>query len=93
MQLNDIDKIRMQNVMRKLAKVLRFAFSGKSDIYIGFYALLTAQAMILSYMKEDCRNKEDFKQIKINLIKTLTEFQKEVFAMSFKEVRGNNGRH
>lgn len=91
MQLNDLEQKRVKNTIRRMAKVLMFAFSGKTDIYIGFYALMTAQMLICRYFDEDCKNEDEFKNIKRCLLKNLSDFTKTMYAQQFKG--GQNGRY
>lgn len=82
--LTEFQEQQVKKVMRRMAKALSFAFAGKSDIYIGFYALLTAQTFISRYFDEDCASKEEFTQIKKSLIANISQFQKNLFAMNYK---------
>lgn len=91
MQLNDLEQKKIVNTIRKMSKILRFAYPDKTDIFIGFYALMTAQAYILRYFDEDCASEEEFKNMKRNILKQLSDFTKTMYAQDYKG--GNNGRY
>ena len=91
MQLTEIEEKRVKNTIRRMAKVLMFAFANKTDIYIGFYALMTAQLLICRYFDEDCTNEDEFKNIKRCLLKNLSDFTKTIYAQEYKG--GKNVRH
>lgn len=84
MQLNDFEQIKIKNTIRRMVKVLRFAFCNKTDIFIGFFALMTAQTLICRYFDEDCENEDEFKNIKCCLLKNLSDFTKTMYAQRFK---------
>lgn len=91
MQLNDLEQVKVKSTIRRMAKVLTFAFGNKTDIFIGFYALMTAQMLICRYFDEDCKNEDEFKNVKRCLLKNLSDFTKTMYAQQFKG--GQNGRH
>ncbi|MCD8025171.1 MAG: hypothetical protein LUE64_06515 [Candidatus Gastranaerophilales bacterium] len=91
MRLNDFEEQKLKNNIRKMGKVLRFAFYGKSDAYIGTYALLASQALMESYLNSDCENENEFKQLRACLINTLSEYQKSIYLTKFKG--GQYGRY
>lgn len=90
-KLTEIDEKRIKNTIRRMAKVLMFAFPNKSDIYIGFYALLTAQNLIKRFFEEDCDNASEFKHLRACLINQISEMQKELYEIKFKG--GIHGGH
>ena len=88
MQLNDLEEKRVKNTIRRIATALRFLFNDKSDLYIGFYALLTAQLMLRLYFYEDCNDPTEFKNVKACILKNLSEFTKTFFQMQFVKKEG-----
>lgn len=90
-KLNDLQEMKVKSIIRKMSKVLQFAFRGRTDVFIGFYALMTAQLFIQRYFEEDCESFEEFKALKTCLLKNLSEFQKSIFLVEFKG--GRNERH
>lgn len=86
--LNDLEEKRVKNVIRRMAKVLQFAFQGKSDLYIGFYALLTARLLIKRYFEEDCVSYQEFKNIKPCVLNSLSELTKTIYEMQFVKKEG-----
>ena len=84
MQINDLEEQKIKNTIRRMNKVLSFAFAGKSDLYIGFYALLTSKYLISRYFDEDCKDKDEFKNIRKCLVKVLSEYSQMVFKKDFK---------
>lgn len=87
-ELNDLEEKKVKNTIRRVAKVLRFAFNGKSDLYIGTYALLTAQTLFMSWLDNDCPNSQEHKTAKSNILRILSEFTKSIFQMQFKKKEG-----
>lgn len=85
MQLTEIEEKRVKNTIRRMARVLMFAFANKTDIYIGFYALMIAQMLICRYFDEDCKDEIEFKNIKRCLLKNLSDFTKVMYAQKFKK--------
>ena len=71
MQLNDLEEKRVKNTIRRIATALRFLFNDKSDLYIGFYALLTASFLIKRYFEEDCESYQEFKNVKPCVLNSL----------------------
>ena len=90
MKLSELEEKIIKKTMLKTAKVLLLAFRDKSDIFIGFYALLTAQTFINQFF-DGCESETEFKEIKCCLLRNLSEFQKKIYAVEFKG--GNNVRH
>lgn len=88
MQLNDLEEKRVKNAIRRMAKVLRFAFSGKSELYIGFYALLTASFLIKRYFEEDCGSYQEFKNVKPCVLNSLSELTKTIYEVQFVKKEG-----
>lgn len=88
MQLNNLEEKKVKNTIRRMSKVLQFAFRGKSDLYIGFYALMTAQLMLKRYFDEDCNDPTEFKNVKACILKNLSEFTKTFFQMQFTKKEG-----
>lgn len=88
MQLNDLEEKKVKNTIRRMAKVLQFAFNGKSDLYIGFYALMTAQMLLKRYFDEDCTDAAEFKSVKACILNNLSEFTKTIFKMQFTKKEG-----
>jgi hypothetical protein len=88
MQLTDIEARKVKNTIRRMAKVLSFAFSDKTDIYVGFYALMTAQMLICRYFDEDCKDEVEFKNVKRCLLKNLSDFTKTMYGTQFKGKEG-----
>ena len=88
MQLTEIEQKKVKNTIRRMAKVLQFAFSDKTDIFVGFYALMTAQMLICRYFDEDCKNEDDFKNVKRCLLKNLSDFTKTMYGTQFKGKEG-----
>ncbi len=84
MQLTDIEA-KIKNTIRKMAKVLSFAFSNKTDLYIGFYALMTAEMLLKRYFDEDCNNEIEFKNVKCCILKNLSDFTKKLYGMQFSK--------
>jgi hypothetical protein len=91
MQLTEFEQMKVKNTIRKMARVLMFAFSKNSCLFIGFYALMTAQMFIEKYFDEECQNETEFVNIKRCLLKNLSEFTKSMYAQEFKG--GNNVGH
>ncbi len=87
-ELNDLEERKVKNTIRRVAKVLRFAFRGKSDLYIGTYALLTAQTLFMSWLDNDCKTPQDYKTAKSNMLRILSEFTKSIFQMQFTKKEG-----
>lgn len=87
MQINDFDEKRIKNTIRKMQKCLSFAFPDKTDLYIGFYALMTSKYLISRYFDEDCATKDEFQNVRKCLIKDLSEYSKMIFSKEFKGVR------
>ena len=90
-KLTELDEKRIKNTIRRMAKVLCFAFPNKSDIYVGFYALMTAQNLIKRYFDEDCTDASEFKHLRACLINNVSEMQKQLYEMKFKG--GSSERH
>lgn len=88
--MTEIEQKKVKNTIRRMAKALYFAFRGENDIFIGFYALMTAQMLICQYF-EDCDDESEFKNIKRCLLKNLSEFTKAVYGTEFKG--GKDVRH
>lgn len=88
-ELNDFEQRRLKNTIRRTAKVLRIAFAGKSDLYIGTYALLTAQTLLTSHFNNECRNEKEHKIVKSNVLRVLSDFTKSIFQMQYKKKEGN----
>lgn len=88
MQLNDFEQRKVKNTIRRMSKVLQFAFRGKSDLYIGFYALMTAQLLLKRYFDEECNDPTEFKKVKPCILKNLSEFTKSIFKMQFIKKEG-----
>lgn len=86
--LNDLEERKVKNTIRRVAKVLRFAFNGKSDLYIGTYALLTAQTLFMSWLDNDCLTLQEHKIAKSNMLRILSEFTKTIFKMQFTKKEG-----
>ncbi len=84
MQLNDMEQMKVKNIIRNMAKVLSFGFQGHSDLFIGFYALMTAQMFIMRYFDEECADETEFKNIKRCILKNLSDFTKTMYAQEFK---------
>lgn len=83
-KLNDLEEMRVKSIIRKMSKVLQFAFKGKTDVFIGFYALMTSQLLIKRFFDEDCASFEEFKALKTCLLKNMSDFQKSIFLMEYK---------
>ena len=87
MQINDMDEKRIKNTIRRMQKVLAFAFPDKTDLYIGFYALMTSKYLISRYFDNDCETKDEFQHVRKCLVKDLSEYTKMIFSKEFKGVR------
>lgn len=79
MQLNDFDEMKIKNTICKFQKVLSLAFPDKTDLYIGYYALMTSKYLINRYFDEDCDNETDFKHLRKCLVKDLSQYSKYSF--------------
>lgn len=88
MQLNDLEEKRVKNTIRRIATALRFLFNDKSDLYIGFYALLTASFLIKRYFEEDCESYQEFKNIKPCVLNSLSELTKTIYEVQFVKKEG-----
>ncbi len=88
MQLNDLEQRKIKNTIRRMSKVLQFAFRGKSDLYIGFYALLTASFLIKRYFEEDCESYQEFKNVKPCVLNSLSELTKTIYEVQFVKKEG-----
>lgn len=86
-QLNDLEKRKVENTIHRVVRVLRLTFNDKSDLYIGTYALLTAQALFMSWLDNDCKTPQDYKTAKSNMLRILSEFTKTIFKMQFTKER------
>jgi len=91
MQLNDFEQLKVKNTIRRMVKVLMFAFGNETDIFVGFYALMTAQVLICRYFGEDCHDENEFINVKKCLLKNLSDFTKTMYAQEFKG--GQNVRY
>lgn len=88
MQLNDLEEKRVKNTIRRMATALRFLFNDKSDLYIGFYALLTARFLIKRYFEEDCESYQEFKNVKPCVLNSLSELTKTIYEVQFVKKEG-----
>lgn len=88
MQLNDLEEKRVKNTIRRIATALRFLFNDKSDLYIGFYALLTASFLIKRYFEEDCESYQEFKNVKPCVLNSLSELTKTIYEVQFVKKEG-----
>ena len=88
MQLNDLEEKRFKNTIRRIATALRFLFNDKSDLYIGFYALLTASFLIKRYFEEDCESYQEFKNVKPCVLNSLSELTKTIYEVQFVKKEG-----
>ena len=88
MQLNDLEEKRVKNTIRRIATALRFLFNDKSDLYIGFYALLTASFLIKRYFEEDCESYQEFKNVKPCVLNSLSELTKTIYEVQFVKKGG-----
>ena len=88
MQLNDLEEKRVKNTIRRMATALRFLFNDKSDLYIGFYALLTASFLIKRYFEEDCESYQEFKNAKPCVLNSLSELTKTIYEVQFVKKEG-----
>lgn len=88
MQLNDLEEKRVKNTIRRIATALRFLFNDKSDLYIGFYALLTASFLIKKYFEEDCESYQEFKNVKPCVLNSLSELTKTIYEVQFVKKEG-----
>ena len=88
MQLNDLEEKRVKNTIRRIATALRFLFNDKSDLYIGFYALLTASFLIKRYFEEDCESYQAFKTVKPCVLNSLSELTKTIYEVQFVKKEG-----
>jgi len=79
-----MEQMKVKNIIRNMAKVLSFGFQGHSDLFIGFYALMTAQMFIMRYFDEECADETEFKNIKRCILKNLSDFTKTMYAQEFK---------
>jgi CRISPR/Cas system CMR subunit Cmr4 (Cas7 group RAMP superfamily) len=84
MQLNDMEQAKIRNTIRKFSKALIFAFPDKTDIYIGYFALMTAQMFINRYFDEDVATETEFKNIKRCLLADISEFTKNLYSKTYK---------
>lgn len=88
MQLNDLEEKRVKNTIRRIATALRFLFNDKSDLYIGFYALLTASFLIKRYFEEDCESYQEFKNFKPCVLNSLSKLTKTIYEVQFVKKEG-----
>lgn len=88
MQLNNLEEKRVKNTIRRIATALRFLFNDKSDLYIGFYALLTASFLIKRYFEEDCESYQEFKNVKPCVLNSLSELTKTIYEVQFVKKEG-----
>jgi len=88
MQLNDLQQKQVKNVIRRMQKVLHFAFRGENDIFIGFYALMTAEMLIKQYFDDICEDEVEFKNVKRCLLKNLSDFTKTMYGTQLKGKEG-----
>lgn len=88
MQLNDLEEKRVKNTIRRIATALRFLFNDKLDLYIGFYALLTASFLIKRYFEEDCESYQEFKNVKPCVLNSLSELTKTIYEVQFVKKEG-----
>lgn len=88
MQLNDLEEKRVKNTIRRIATALRFLFNDKSDLYIVFYALLTASFLIKRYFEEDCESYQEFKNVKPCVLNSLSELTKTIYEVQFVKKEG-----
>lgn len=88
MELNSFEEKKVKNTIRRMSKVLQFTFRGKNDLYIGFYALMTAQLMLKRYFDEDCNDPAEFRSVKPCILKNLSEFTKTIYGIEFKKKEG-----
>lgn len=84
MELNDIEIMQMKKIICRMGQVLTFAFADKSQIFIGFYALLTAQMIIQQYFDEECSDIEEFKTVQKSLLKNESDFIQSLYKLEFK---------
>lgn len=84
MQLTDSEKKQIKSTIRRMQKVLSFAFPDRSNIYIGYYALMTSKYLVSQYFDEDCTNAEEFKAIRKCIVNDLSEYTKTIFSKEFK---------
>ena len=77
----------IKNTIKKMYCVLTMAFREKSVIWIGYYALLTAETLIFKYLDKECESAEEFKEIQTGMIAVLSEFTKGIYSRRYK--RGN----
>lgn len=88
MQLNDLEEKRVKNTIHRIATALRFLFNDKSDLYIGFYALLTASFLIKRYFEEDRESYQEFKNVKPCVLNSLSELTKTIYEVQFVKKEG-----
>lgn len=79
-ELTEFENKKVQHEIKRMAKAINLAFYGRTDIFKGFYALLTARAFIRRYFAEDVTDPIEFKEVRVCLNKVLSEFMQEVFS-------------
>lgn len=86
-QLTELENKRVEKEIKRMRKAINLSFYGRTDIFKGFYALLTARTFIRRYFAEDVNDATEYREVRICLNKILSEFMQEVFLMEFRELK------